>query len=157
MKTKRTPDEQKAYRAEYMRKYDAIPENHARRLENLRKRNANPEAKSRASERARKYYSTPEVKARAAALQRQRDYGLTPEQYTIMLDSHGGVCAICKKSGGAKGLVVDHCHETGVVRGLLCVKCNTGIGLLCDDPARLTAAAKYIRDSRKRQQLFLLE
>ena len=46
-----------------------------------------------------------------------------------MFDSQKGVCKICKcscKSG--KQLAVDHCHETGVVRGLLCAKCNTNLG-----------------------------
>lgn len=58
-------------------------------------------------------------------------------------------CAICGCEGGSEDnrgdrLAVDHDHETGVVRGLLCHKCNTAIGLLRDDPEVLRRAADYL-------------
>jgi hypothetical protein len=73
-------------------------------------------------------------------------YGLTHEQYKSLLISQGSRCAICrtKTPRGRGEWAVDHDHTTGKVRGLLCTKCNTGIGLFDDDPARLRAAIKYL-------------
>lgn len=72
-------------------------------------------------------------------------YGLTAEAYEAMLAAQGGVCAIC---GGvdAKGrrLSVDHDHESGVVRALLCGGCNVALGFMRDDPTLLRAAADYL-------------
>jgi hypothetical protein len=60
----------------------------------------------------------------------------------------GGVCAICgglpHPNHNGSRLQVDHCHDTGAVRNLLCGNCNTMIGLAGHDPARLLAAAKYL-------------
>ena len=59
----------------------------------------------------------------------KRKYGITLDIYNDMLKNQKGVCKICKqlcKSG--KVLAVDHCHQTGKVRGLLCATCNTGLG-----------------------------
>lgn len=79
----------------------------------------------------------------------RRKYGLTVENYTILLKEQDGKCAICdsKDAGrqGVKNLAVDHNHSTGKVRGLLCSRCNLGIGHLDDDPNRLEAAAAYLR------------
>lgn len=60
-----------------------------------------------------------------------KQYGLTVEDYDTMFDTQGGVCAICGEPpvNGAR-LVVDHDHETGKVRGLLCSPCNTAVGRL---------------------------
>jgi Recombination endonuclease VII len=74
---------------------------------------------------------------------RARRYGITPEQHQSMLDAQNGACAICKQALGSP--YVDHCHATGKVRGLLCMKCNTGIGMLADSAERLEAAAAYLR------------
>lgn len=78
-----------------------------------------------------------------------KDYGLTQEQYDELLQSQGGGCAICGSttSGDQRrpALHVDHHHETGVVRGILCMKCNVAIGSMGDDPALLDRAAKYLR------------
>lgn len=73
-------------------------------------------------------------------------YGLTPEQYETMLAEQGGVCKICKglDNGRWKLLAVDHCHSTGKVRGLLCAKCNKGLGQFNDDAALLKAAITYL-------------
>lgn len=77
----------------------------------------------------------------------RRMYGLTQEQYRVMLESQGGGCAICGSTVIAKGkkhMPVDHCHATGKVRGILCSPCNTAVGHMADDPARLRAAADYL-------------
>jgi len=80
-------------------------------------------------------------------------YKLTRKQRDQMLCDQGGVCAICgtqltydKAEPNKKGdvLCVDHCHNTGVVRGLLCRKCNVGLGKFEDDPDRLVKASEYL-------------
>jgi len=81
--------------------------------------------------------------------QRVRKYGLTAEQYKQRLADQGGGCAICAatSSRGKPGerLHVDHCHQSGRVRGLLCSECNRGIGHFRDDAERLERAAAYLR------------
>ena len=82
-------------------------------------------------------------------------YNITPEKYAEMLHNQLGLCVICgqpgkARSGGGRakdsvGLYVDHSHIGGEVRGLLCHKCNVGLGLFGDDPARLESAAAYVR------------
>lgn len=76
-----------------------------------------------------------------------RKYGLTKAEFDLLLEQQGGVCAICAgpRSGPGKRFHVDHCHDTGQVRGLLCGNCNTAIGLLGDDPERAEKAAAYLR------------
>ena len=73
-------------------------------------------------------------------------YGLTPAMYDALFAAQGNRCAICAadKSAG-KGWSVDHNHATGKVRAILCSACNTGIGLLRDDPGLLETAATYLR------------
>jgi len=81
------------------------------------------------------------------------ELGLTLDGYIKMNDDQSGVCAICSKpeispnplSGKIKDLAVDHNHKTNKIRGLLCNKCNRGIGLLCDDPTLLQSAIDYLR------------
>ena len=75
-------------------------------------------------------------------------YGITEEQYNKLTAKQGGVCAICGQrptgNGPNRRLVVDHHHDSGQVRGLLCGPCNTGLGLFMDDPDRLAAAVRYL-------------
>lgn len=71
----------------------------------------------------------------------RRLYGITLEDYRIMVSQQEGRCLICKESNE---LVVDHCHRTGVVRGLLCSQCNRAMGLFQDDPIRLQSAVQYL-------------
>lgn len=75
----------------------------------------------------------------------QATYGITLSEYNIILADQHGVCAICKVPHfPERPLVVDHDHDSGVVRGLLCSECNTGIGLLGDNPATLESAITYL-------------
>ena len=77
-------------------------------------------------------------------------YGLTEETYFELLVNQGGGCKIC---GATKGndkhhkLFVDHCHKYGVVRGLLCGRCNSGISLLRDCPETIRSALFYVLTS----------
>lgn len=71
--------------------------------------------------------------------------------YDVMSAAQGNLCAICNspesttgKLGKLRSLAVDHCHETGRVRGLLCMKCNMLLGAAKDDPEILRAAAEYL-------------
>lgn len=77
-------------------------------------------------------------------------YGITLEQYYSMLKAQNNCCAICaaKKPGGrTKLFFIDHCHTTGKVRGLLCMRCNTGLGLFLDNPKFLSSAINYLKES----------
>jgi hypothetical protein len=69
-------------------------------------------------------------------------YNLTPNDYDRMVSDQNGVCAICGEAPDR--LFVDHNHSSGKVRGLLCHHCNSGIGLLKDDPALMIKAASYV-------------
>jgi hypothetical protein len=74
-------------------------------------------------------------------------YGLTIADYDRMVTAQQGVCWICTRppsGGGHRRLVVDHCHATGRVRGLLCNLCNRGLGAFRDDPTLLASAIRYL-------------
>jgi hypothetical protein len=85
-------------------------------------------------------------KPRYQATHRRLKYGITQEQYDTLLQKQDGKCAICGSTDPkGKGVFhVDHNHETGEVRGLLCHFCNVGIGNLQDDPSLLRKAADYL-------------
>ncbi|KKL76070.1 hypothetical protein LCGC14_2048590 [marine sediment metagenome] len=74
-----------------------------------------------------------------------RKYGLTLETFESLLASQDNVCAICKTDEwGKKGPAVDHDHVTGAVRGILCGRCNSGLGHFRDNTDFLTGAIKYL-------------
>lgn len=75
-------------------------------------------------------------------------YGITEEQYLQLLAEQNGGCAICGKPPGKRQLAVDHCHKTGVIRGLLCGRCNLGLGFIeTMAPEAITAYLQKPRDS----------
>ncbi len=80
-----------------------------------------------------------------------KTYGLTRSAYDAMLSAQGGVCAICSQPemrimrGKVAALSVDHCHETGKVRGLVCNRCNVGLQMFRDDPEIIAKAAAYLK------------
>lgn len=73
-------------------------------------------------------------------------YGISLEDYDVMLERQNGACAICGRKPNER-LAVDHCHATGTVRGLLCAKCNSGLAFYQDNPERLLAAIAYLEAS----------
>ena len=83
---------------------------------------------------------------------RRVKYGLTEADYQALLKTQGGKCAIClKPCSTGKALAVDHNHDTGQVRGLLCMSCNTGLGKFKDDRSLLLAALNYLRLGANRE------
>jgi len=82
------------------------------------------------------------------------NYGIGFQQYEEMLRQQDGKCAICGAvAADTRGsrLHVDHCHQTGAVRGLLCSSCNLGLGKFGDCSGRLERAALYLRTHQRRQ------
>ena len=86
------------------------------------------------------------------ASNRKRMYGLDRPAYQTMLDSQSGACAICRSlpgTGSHECLHVDHCHVSGAVRGLLCGRCNRGIGCFLDNPEYLSSAILYLTRAKR--------
>lgn len=71
-------------------------------------------------------------------------FGITMDDYDLLLVKQNGSCAICKTEPTDKHLSVDHCHITGKVRGLLCNRCNLGLGYFKDDHELLKIATDYL-------------
>jgi Recombination endonuclease VII len=80
-------------------------------------------------------------------LKQIKRYGITPEEYRAMVEEQDNKCAICFNLSPTANLYIDHDHTTGKVRGLLCRDCNSGIGLLHDDPALLQNALWYLKEN----------
>ena len=74
----------------------------------------------------------------------QRQYAISEAMYEAIFKKQDGRCSICNCHQHYQRLSVDHDHKTGMVRGLLCVNCNRGLGRFFDSPLRLNAAASYI-------------
>ena len=85
--------------------------------------------------------------ARANAL--KRHYNLTVDDFAALIKRQGGVCAIC---GRDVRLGVDHCHDSGRVRGLLCRECNFGVGLFRDDRELLRRAITYLESASGKEE-----
>jgi len=77
-------------------------------------------------------------------------YGVDQIEYEQMLEEQGRVCAACRqpetyvRNGKTLRLSVDHCHETGLVRGLLCGRCNRALGLVKDNKMALAGLVVYL-------------
>jgi lysine/ornithine N-monooxygenase len=81
---------------------------------------------------------------------RKRRYGITQEQYENMLTKQNYCCAICSTDTVGRNHTafhVDHNHDTGKVRGLLCDKCNRGLGYFNDNPKFLKKASEYLNEN----------
>lgn len=120
---------------------------YARHRDTVRARNKRWYERHRGSEaflaKRKARSNTPEVRDTRF----RREYGISLAEVEAMAEAQGGVCAICKEPErlGEKGLCVDHCHQTGRVRGMLCHKCNRALGLFNDTIAYLNAAATYLK------------
>jgi hypothetical protein len=79
----------------------------------------------------------------------RRVFNLSGEQYEALLNAQGGGCALCgREPRPGRSLHVDHNHKTGAVRGLLCFRCNAGIGQFREDKLRLANAIVYLARGR---------
>ncbi len=120
---------------------------------------ANPELREIARERTRRWIADNDDRYRSykrsygkldkkkqadRRVHLRKKFGLTPDDYERMLAEQGGGCAVCGDPPDKTALHVDHCHDTGVVRGLLCFRCNAAIGNLRDDPRIIAAALAYV-------------
>lgn len=119
--------------------------------ERQRRWRAKPENKAKAAARQRERYASMSPEQKATEFEYRwrlslRRFGMTPDDYMRMLDRQNGVCGICGRTNGQKKLCVDHCHATGRVRGLLCTKCNKGLGIFDDDVTRIVRAAEYLKE-----------
>lgn len=76
----------------------------------------------------------------------KRKYGITIDEWRLLFESQGKVCAICKCQEPCKmGWATDHCHTTGKIRGVLCYSCNWGLGHFKDNILALEEASRYLR------------
>lgn len=73
-------------------------------------------------------------------------FKISKEDYLILHDKHNGNCAICFKNNDGRRLSIDHCHETGKIRGLLCRKCNLALGYFSDNVEYLKKAILYLQE-----------
>lgn len=146
----------KAARAEYMKSYvQAKPEKFKR----------TPEQQAKVNEaRRKKYAEDAEYRDKMKEIARQRHvdnpiakkkqhlkkYGLTPECLSKMLDACEHKCEICGHSEKRHKMfpMIDHCHTSGKVRGILCSNCNMGIGKFKDNPELLQAAIAYLKKNQ---------
>lgn len=94
----------------------------------------------------RDQYRQHDLKRRALRKPAEKRYGMPAAAQIAMLEAQAGLCAICGREPGRKGLCVDHDHATGRVRAMLCTRCNTAIGMLKDDPELCERAAIYLRN-----------
>lgn len=91
---------------------------------------------------------------RQAQEKRFRNHGITKSDYDAMLFSQKGVCAVCGetpvtsavRAGANKydNFVIDHDHETGIIRGIVCTNCNVALGMIRDDPKKARKLALYL-------------
>lgn len=147
-----TEEEKRKKRAEAARRY-------------REKNKHSPDYKTRKSAQAREYYSankdhvlayqreyrdalrgTPAWQARTASYRLKHEYGITKDQFDSLLAAQNFSCAICSTTEprGSGTFHVDHCHESGAVRGLLCLGCNAGLGNFRDNPTSLMRAIEYL-------------
>lgn len=111
-------------------------------------RRANPE-RYLASQRAYKDANRHRLQRQHRDRHLRKSYGIDSEDFELLVEAQMKLCAICFRYLG-KQLHVDHDHQTGRIRGLLCGKCNKAIGLLHDKPGLAEAAAKYLRRAGNR-------
>lgn len=115
----------------------------------IHKQQMHKNPKQRTAHRARENKRTADQRRKWRASHLRSKYGMSEEDYETLLANQDGVCAICKKDQKQRRLAVDHCHTTGVVRGLLCDACNHGIGKFKDNPDLLIAAANYLKEANE--------
>lgn len=94
----------------------------------------------------REYYEANREQALAYArdYRLKAEYGISQKDYEDLYEQQEGKCALCGKEEQTKPLYIDHCHDTGRIRGLLCPPCNSALGALGDSPKAIKQALKYV-------------
>ena len=109
-------------------------------------------AKSQTKYRQKRLNYQAEYRARTGSIavrkHNYKKFGLTVEAYDVLDRQQNHVCAICH-TRQKRRLAIDHDHETGIVRGLLCDLCNRGLGYFKDVPERLRLAAEYLERTKR--------
>jgi hypothetical protein len=110
-----------------------------------KQRREDPEVRARENAWHRAYYQANRLKIRERNRTHYhlRQYGISAAEYDALLKKQNGACAICRRRSKER-LCVDHCHWTGMIRGLLCRRCNLALGMLKDDQGSLIAAVAYL-------------
>ena len=132
------------YQADPTKQAVASKRYRAKHADKVRARNNSPQYIAKRNEWR---VQNPERCALYARRGRLRKYGVTPEWWDQQAESQGQACAICRTSFiGMKpqAINVDHCHRTGMLRALLCNKCNTGLGAFMEDSQIFAAALHYL-------------
>jgi hypothetical protein len=119
-------------------------------------RNANREKARRWSRDGyhKRMATNPEPILRVELKRRCKKYGVTVEWWTVQLAKQNNVCALCLKpeisehckGGTVRSLAIDHHHENGTARGLLCSACNQAVGKIEASPGWLERATKYLKE-----------
>lgn len=97
------------------------------------------------------YVPRPRKHENDADMRLKKNYGISLQEWRELREQQGGKCPICGTelcSDPSHKTHVDHCHETGAVRGILCASCNTGLGKFNDSIGTLEAAVKYLYEAR---------
>lgn len=130
-------DAVRRYRERHPERYKA---NKAAAYKRWREKN-----KEKHAQRNREWYQKNPGKVQDNVLKQK--FGITKEIYDSMLSEQNGVCAICEKTcKSGRRLAVDHCHSTGKVRGLLCIKCNNTLGKVDDNVNILRRMIGYLEN-----------
>lgn len=116
----------------------------AKDRERYKRRVATPEGRAKLLAANARYNLTEHGKLTAWTRYLQKTYSIDSTTYLQVLDAQDGRCAICKIKPNSRRLHVDHHHKSGIIRGLLCGKCNQAIGLLNEDLDLFDAAKKYL-------------
>lgn len=156
---------------EYMREYQSRPDVRARKRAYNRAYRAIPKNREKHNKQSGAYQKTRRAKAKATdpagyRNERRRSnllhfYGLTVQEYDAMMAEQNGVCAVCsmpemsrvagRGADERRRLAVDHDHESGRVRGLLCLTCNHGLGAFRENPELLRDAATYLEEHKTKE------
>ena len=157
----KTTEKQRAYAKEYARQHAS------ERKEREQKLRATPEWQKKQSDYGREYrrknaarvkeqdrleYARNKASGATRIYLLKKNYGITLEQHDAMLAEQNNGCAICGNGPSGKSsrwFHVDHDHDSGKVRALLCAECNTALGKFRDSPELLDKAAAYLRKHGK--------
>lgn len=142
-KAKKREEDREGYNA-YMREYNKENVYPERSKQAKERKEAHPEYRERVSTRSQmtksEYWRHWKMK---------QSYGIGLPEYMEMYSKQNGKCLVCeteRPNFGKQGLVIDHCHSKGHIRGLLCVHCNTGLGQFKDNPDLLQKAIEYLKE-----------